>query len=211
VCEEETITAVRDQTDYGTECECEAIDDGGVRLSCADTMCQYCNADETICELNVAYGGAIDKYGFFISDFETYEYHQGRDERFLVEHSFENGCRVLVDGEECNSCEYISCADSSYSYNIQCNNVEHGAFYSGCAGTGGGFLQLMWDASFDICVAYDGTFPPTASPTDEPGDQVMKDPNDSPDGSDSGAQPVSLSTPVSITFFGVFGLMALFF
>lgn len=208
-CEEERILAERDQTDSGTVCECEETDDGGVRLSCADTMCQYCNADETVCGLDVAYGGDIGKFGFFTSDFETYDYIQGRDERFSIEHSFENGCRVLVDGEECNSCEYISCADSSHSYNIQCNNVEKGAFYSGCAGTGGGFLQVMYDASFSVCLAYDGTFPPD--------DQVQKDPKDtgsirgSPDGSDSGAQPASLSTPVSITLFGVFGLLALFF
>jgi hypothetical protein len=212
VCEEERILAERDQTGYGTECECEAIDDGGVRLSCADTMCQYCNADETICQLDVAYGGDIGKFGFFASGFETYNYIQGRDERFLVDHSFENGCRVLVGGEECNSCEYISCADSSPSFNIQCNNVEQGAFYSGCAGTGGGFLQLMWDASFSNCVAYDGTFPPaTAAPTDEPEEPNDNELRDSPDGLDSGAQPATLSTPVSITLFGVFGLLALFF
>lgn len=204
VCEEERSIVERDQTDSGTECECEAIDNGGVRLSCADTTCQYCNADETICELDVDYGGDIGKFGFFTSDFQTYDYIQGRDERFLVEHSFENGCRVLVDGEECNSCEYISCADSSYSFNVQCNNVEQGAFYSGCAGTGGGFLQLMWDASFSICVAFDGAFPQIGAATAAP------DPNDI-DGSGSGAQPASLSTPVSITLFGVFGLLALLF
>jgi hypothetical protein len=210
VCEEERILSERDQADSGTECECEAIQDGGVRLSCGDTMCQYCNADETICQMDVNYGGDISSFGFFTSEFQTYDYILGRDERFVVEHSFENGCRVLVDGDECNSCEYISCADSSNSFNIQCNNVEQGAFYSGCAGTGGGFLQLMFDASFSVCVAFDGTFPHTGAATAAPEDQTKKDPNYN-DGSGSGAQPASLSTPVSVILFGVFGLLTLFF
>jgi hypothetical protein len=150
--------------DAGTICSCEAVGDGA-KLSCADTKCQFCNQDETVCKINVAYGAEIAKLGYFVSTFDTSDYVVGRSERVVMEQTFPFTCRVTIDGQECESCDHVRCDDQSLQFVIQCENVQGGETYFGCNDSGSEVFAHLSDASFGVCHFYDGTFPPTAAPT----------------------------------------------
>jgi hypothetical protein len=166
-CEQQKEFAELSQADAGTVCDCEA-NDNGAKLACADTLCQFCNRDETVCKLDVAYGGEIGKYGFFISSFDVSEYIVGRNERLVIEQAPPDICRVTVNGQKCESCDKVLCDDLSYGLEIECGNVLPGATYSGCDEATSAVFASLSEDSYGVCLAYDGTFPPTTAPSPSP-------------------------------------------
>jgi hypothetical protein len=82
-----------------------------------------------------------------------------------MEQTFPYTCRVTIDGQECESCDHVRCDDQSLQFVIQCENVQGGGTYFGCNDSGSEVFAHLSDASFGVCIAYDGTFPPTAAPT----------------------------------------------
>ena len=177
--------------DAGTVCTCEAMGDEA-KLSCADTGCQYCNLDESACNVKVAYGANISRLGYFQSTFDVRHYVVGRTERVVLHQTPSSACRVMVDDQECETCEIEVCGDGSQSYVIGCENVDDKYRLSGCSDFGNGiFAHLKATDGFGICVAYDGTFPPTSTPTIAP-TSVSEDPDttggETGDGSSEGRQ-----------------------
>ena len=60
-CEDDKNFYETSQRNLGTSCMC--VQDGeGVKLSCADTTCKYCNTDKTLCKVSIEYGAMIGKY-----------------------------------------------------------------------------------------------------------------------------------------------------
>jgi hypothetical protein len=162
-CEQQLEFAEIRGSDDGTSCSCEGNENGAL-LSCADTKCLFCNENDSVCKLDVAYGGEIGKYGFFVSSFDTTDFVVGRSERLVIEQSLPYSCRVTIDGQECQSCERVVCPGLFVELDIECGNVLAGAAYAGCSDSGSNIFESLTSGSFDVCVAYDGTFPPTAAP-----------------------------------------------
>ena len=159
-CDQQKQILEATQSSHGTVCRCQDGDHGTI-LTCADTTCQFCNDDGTTCQVDVAYGGVIGNFGFFVSNFQTFDYILGREERVLLEQvRADNSCSFSVDGRKCQSCDVVECADTTRRFNIQCENDT----YLGCGELGGGLFEVLTDSSYEVCQKYEGTFPPTPTP-----------------------------------------------
>jgi len=96
---------------------CECLD-GGSRLLCTDTKCQYCNDDGSVCYIRLGDGGL---YGFEVYDESIptdigwvieVEYIAGPvGDRFRLEEDYQNGTtrRVFVNDQECHSARRYEC------------------------------------------------------------------------------------------------------
>ena len=159
-CDQQKQVLEATQSSQGTVCRCDE-GEHGTTLFCADTDCQFCNDEGTTCQVDVGYGGLIGNFGFFVSNFQTFEYILGRQERVLLEQvRADNSCSFSVDGRKCESCDVVECADSTLRYNIQCENDT----YLGCGEVASGFFEVLAGSSFEVCQKFEGTFPPTPAP-----------------------------------------------
>jgi hypothetical protein len=129
-CDEQLEFVEVSGSDYGTSCSCEGNENGAL-LACANTKCQFCNKDDSVCKLDVSYGGKIGKYGFFVSSFDVSDFVVGRSKRFVIEQSPPYSCPATIDGRECQSCERVVCPGLFIELDIECGNVLPGATYSG--------------------------------------------------------------------------------
>ena len=125
-----------------------------------------------------------------MSIFDISDYIVGRSECVVIEQP-PRICHVTIDGTECESCDHIICDDQSLQLVIKCENVQGGGIYSGCNDSGSGVFAHFSDESFGVCIAYDGTFPPTAAPTIGPPTIAEIDNDDEVDTSSEGCRNYS--------------------
>ena len=157
-------SCIRDSTEACTSldffdeetCSCVGTESGAA-LSCPDFGCILCNSDYSVCATK-SIGATIDNDGRKIADVQSFQYIEGRDEVVTME-MMENSCQLLVNGNECNSCEHVTCKDAfvdeEYSgFKADCTNIETGATMSTCNGIApqSGALQVFNEFEFDLCM-----------------------------------------------------------
>jgi hypothetical protein len=157
-CEEQKdFTKRTNIEDRGTVCTCHTESEE-TKLTCTDQRCVYCNADASVCKTNALYGGTISKFGFFTSNMDVSQYVQGRNERVAIEQTPGGSCKVTIDERQCSSCNPVVCDDESIDLDIDCTNVMEGATHYACINDfENGVFALLSDASFEICLANDGS------------------------------------------------------
>ena len=127
------ISANTLRDDYrGVSCNCI---EGGRKLVCNET-CQTCNRDGTICATNFGYGYDFDEEGLFDTSFSTFRYDTNTEntpvDTVKIEVQFSSLCEVIVDGELCRSCGYVSCVNGFEGFRITCDNIEGVGNFNPC-------------------------------------------------------------------------------
>jgi hypothetical protein len=141
---------------FGIVCSC--VDN--YNISCADTLCDTCTEDGSVCVNAVDYGLVIDPVtgmdvGFRCTEIYTsgpkegveiyYEHSKAEDYHHLL---------VMVDGMACQSSAFEVCNDLSSGLRIDCSNIEPDAVYSDCDPEmdGGELLQAFrWEFHSQNC------------------------------------------------------------
>jgi Leucine-rich repeat (LRR) protein len=120
----------------GTVCECTTTgsdDNATTTLSCSDTQCQSCNRNETVCSINQHYQFSFGEETnwdntHWDSSKATFQYLVGRNDTVTFESSHQPDgtlpCKVVVNGQACNSCNFLYCPDGFQSAHIDCENVK---------------------------------------------------------------------------------------
>jgi hypothetical protein len=168
-------------TGAGTVCECMEHDEGGYFLSCDDTGCQYCSADQSVCAMYLEYGGFINSVGIISDFFDTYEYTKGLANQRLTVEDTGSTCNVAIGGDDCNSCEHVTCTDEIAGFEfggfqIDCTNVADEYLYK-CR-QGAGVFQALGDALFSQCIPITPmtTSPPGGTDTGDDDDAAVQVP-----------------------------------
>ena len=134
----------------GTICNCESegddVDDkknnnGNINrnftLSCADTQCETCNKEGTVCAINqdyqYEYNGDDGSEAYYKA---TFQYTVGRDDVVIFE-EFKNveqfECVVSVNGQRCRNCLRQYCDRNGYhAYKVDCENVPGAGNVDAC-------------------------------------------------------------------------------
>lgn len=142
---------------FGTECDC--IGEEGTILSCADTACQPCNADGTVCVENYDYGYDLPPSGIDHLYRCNMRYTEGLegDVSWNIDW-LTYQCQVALNGEPCDVCGFKTCADRSGGLRVDCTNVDETALFDSCSplDDGGDYLQVFRD---EFLFTDDGCFP----------------------------------------------------
>ena len=126
--------------DRNTTCACASTPVTGEQtLTCTDSACLYYNHEGTVCSTN-SYGYRLDVWGQPGAYFDGFQYLQeegGRQEKLIMEYQGDESCRVLIDGEECSTCEQILCVHETRGHlfkdiRANCQNIEDGVIFDGC-------------------------------------------------------------------------------
>jgi hypothetical protein len=143
-------------------CTCTGTNSSAT-YECPDTDCTYCNLDFTVCTIE-ANGANFDDEGQIVSSFWSYEYVSGRGELLVLTRAGDSDtCTLSVDGELCNSCEYVTSNFCFDGLKVDCENVEMGASFDACEGAffQGGVLQALTKLS-QFPVEFSQCLDPTA-------------------------------------------------
>jgi hypothetical protein len=66
-------------------------------------------------------------------------------------------CEVYINGEKCNSCEFVDCPDGSKAEKMDCENIEKGASFNFCevVTIEDGAFQALSTNEFEECLPID--------------------------------------------------------
>mmetsp|Transcript_4166 Transcript_4166/g.8448 ORF Transcript_4166/g.8448 Transcript_4166/m.8448 type:complete len:710 (-) Transcript_4166:2306-4435(-) len=151
---------------YAGNCSCS---DSGEQVRCHDNECIHCTRDEFTCYRIREYTTNLvwdpEKQFFFFNSYTEGEYVDGPYEGtvFRIEWASDTSCRVLIDGELCDSCYYSDmCPNGSEQYVIDCRNVQDDLFLDGCNTlSNAGALEVFTDGNDlyqDTCVPFEEFF-----------------------------------------------------
>lgn len=133
---------LRDDGDRESQCDCS---EDGSNVQCTES-CESCNFEGSICARSLGYGHSFDsETGDIVSFHNTMQYVKGRNETILYRKDYaETGCHVEVDGQECRSCDTLTCSGSTLkTFTVDCTNLDDGFLFNGCEVTDPGYLTLM--------------------------------------------------------------------